>query len=140
MEQETANSVKTDKPWLFQKGKSGNPSGRPKDTMKEYLRQKLQHLTPEEKEAWLIEHNVSGELQFRMAEGNPTEDRNVKITVPVPILGSASQAITTELLDSPQNGVDTPTAHNTYCAHLPDAPHTTNCTPPTTSDTPPAIE
>lgn len=80
----------------FKQGVSGNPNGRPKDTMKEYLRQKLQNLTPEEKEAWLIQHNVSGELQFRMAEGNPTEDRNVKISVPTPILGGSSQAITAE--------------------------------------------
>lgn len=99
MEVKTNNSQKTDKPWLWVKGQSGNPSGRPKDTLKEHLRKKLQNLTPEEKDAWLLEHNVSGELQFRMAEGNPTEDRNVKISVPTPILGGATAALTVEAND-----------------------------------------
>lgn len=30
MAEKTANSPKSDKPWLFQKGQSGNPKGRPK--------------------------------------------------------------------------------------------------------------
>lgn len=80
----------------FMPGQSGNPGGRPKDTMKQYLRQKFSDLTPEQKEAWLISNNVSGEFQLRMGEGNPTEDKNITIKVPTPILGGSSQAITAE--------------------------------------------
>ena len=84
MDKKPANSPKTDKPWLFQKGQSGNPSGRPKNTMKDFTRQMLAAMTDAEKLKWLKDHEVSGEVIWRMAEGNPTSENinqdNVVIT------------------------------------------------------------
>lgn len=52
------------------------------------------------------------EIVWRMSEGNPTEDRNVKLSVPVPILGGSSQAVTAlespTTTSSPPDGLDTP--------------------------------
>jgi len=53
----------------FPKGVSGNPGGRPKNTLKDYLRRKFSSMTDEEKEEFL--KGVSAIDQFRMAEGNP---------------------------------------------------------------------
>lgn len=46
-------------------------------------------MTDEERDAWL--EGVPKEIIWRMAEGNPTEDKNVSITVPRPILGGITQ-------------------------------------------------
>jgi len=58
----------------FMPGVSGNPSGRPKNTLKTYIAQKLSEMSEREKEEWLKEHKIPGDLQWRMAEGNPAQD------------------------------------------------------------------
>ena len=58
----------------FLPGKSGNPSGRPKNTLKDYVREKFIKMTEKEKEEWLRKNRVSADLQWRMGEGNPTSE------------------------------------------------------------------
>lgn len=55
----------------FMKGVSGNPTGRPKSTLKDYLRQKFNNMSDEDKEIFL--KGISPEVQFKMAEGNPAQ-------------------------------------------------------------------
>lgn len=56
----------------FVKGFSGNPSGRPKNTMKDYLRKKFMEMTDEDKEEFL--KKVDHVDQIKLAEGNPSSD------------------------------------------------------------------
>lgn len=77
----------------FKVGNPGGP-GRPKGTitMKEFARKLFLELPDEEKIAYIkgIEEKRPG-FAWTMSEGNPTEDRNIKITVPTPILGGVTQ-------------------------------------------------
>lgn len=76
--------------------------GRPKQkTMKEYAREWFLNLTDEEKTAYILalEEKRPG-FAWTMSEGNPTEDRNISIKVPVPILGGATKAITQGVTDA----------------------------------------
>ncbi len=65
----------------FKEGHTKIPgSGRPKNTLKDYLRRKFNNMTDEEKEAWLVENKVPGVDQFKMAEGNPHQSSDVDVT------------------------------------------------------------
>lgn len=70
----------------FKSGVSGNPNGRPKDTLKEYIRKKLSNMTDEEKEEYI--KPISKDLQWRMGEGNPhqTTDGHLEVTLPKPLM------------------------------------------------------
>ena len=51
-----------------------NPGGRPKNSLKSYVAKKLAGMSDEEKDQWIKDHDIKGELQWRMAEGNPQND------------------------------------------------------------------
>lgn len=106
-----ANSLKNLKKWP--KGTSGNPGGRPKGTLKDYDRQRFQNMSDTEKDAFLS--LIDPAFRYRMAEGNPTEDRNIKITVPTPILGGASNMLhmtENKALNAPVTSVNEGTGTN----------------------------
>ena len=74
-EEKTANQSKSsDRPWLFQPGKSGNPSGKPKGTvsLKTFARKYIQSLSDKEKLEFM--KGLPKELIWKMSEGNPKQD------------------------------------------------------------------
>lgn len=66
-------------PW--KKGQSGNPNGRPKNTLKAFLAREFRDMNDDEKREWLKEHKVSGIDQWKMAEGNPDNSQTIEATV-----------------------------------------------------------
>ena len=106
--EKTANSQNTDKPWLFKKGQSGNPSGRPKNTMKDFVSRKFSNMSDEEKEQWLKDNKINPIDIWKMGEGNPKQDTDVTSdgeklqgVVVLPIKDVSTLETTTETSDSP---------------------------------------
>lgn len=64
------------KPYIWKKGQSGNPNGRPKGkTLKEFARQYLESLPDEEKVDYLA--SLPTDIVWKMAEGNPESKTDV---------------------------------------------------------------
>jgi hypothetical protein len=77
-------------PYQFKKGQVANPGGRPKGmSMKHFAREYLSKMTLKERIAFMS--SLDPYDIWRMAEGNPSEDKNIQISVPKPILGGLTQ-------------------------------------------------
>mgnify|MGYP001575058702 FL=1 len=70
-----------------------NPGGRPKNSLKSYVAKRFSLMSDEEKEAWLTTHNITGIDQWKMGEGNPTNETELKGNLTI-----------SQVLDQLQNG------------------------------------
>ena len=68
------------KKYQFKPGQSGNPEGRPKNTLKEFARKYFQSMNEKEQIDFLNSLNPSE--VWRMGEGNPHQSSDVEVSIP----------------------------------------------------------
>jgi hypothetical protein len=67
------------RPWLYKKGQSGNPGGRPKGSksMKTWVKERLETMTDEEREVFL--DGLPKVEIWKLAEGNPSTENDLNV-------------------------------------------------------------
>lgn len=75
--EDTEEQKNNSKPWLYKKGQSGNPGGRPKGSisMKTYVKNKLLAMAEEEREEFL--EGIDKKVLWEMAEGKPQTNTDI---------------------------------------------------------------
>lgn len=83
MPEESQEQSKSNKPWLFQKGKSGNPGGRPigSKSLKTRAQEYLLRLNDDEADEYF--DGLDKLDVWKMAEGNPKQDTELKATLTI---------------------------------------------------------
>lgn len=71
----------------FKPGVSGNPGGRPKNSLKNYLSRIFNEMSDEQKAAWLNENKIPALDQWKMAEGNPSNEHSGPDGGPIEVRG-----------------------------------------------------
>ncbi len=76
-EQKEQKEQNNNRPWLYKKGQSGNPKGRPPGTfsLREYVKKKLAAMTDEEREEYL--DGLDKKTVWEMGEGKPDQKQDV---------------------------------------------------------------
>ncbi len=88
-------------PYMWKKGQSGNPAGRPKGkTMKEYAKELLACQDEKERQEFL--HGLPKEIIWKMAEGNPSSDDKVQQTVKIIIASETDESADNDPEGQPQ--------------------------------------
>ena len=87
---ETTDNQSNNRPWLFKKGQSGNPAGRPiGKSMKEYSREYLAKMTDAERQEFL--NGIPKVEIWKLAEGQPHQSNDTTVEVkPSPLLNAIS--------------------------------------------------
>ena|SRR3990167_2566959 len=83
-EENRAKMLANLKPW--KPGQSGNPSGRPKGTMKDFVRKMFMEMSDEDKAKWLLDNKITGIDMWKMGEGQPKQETELDATITGPAL------------------------------------------------------
>lgn len=83
------------RPWLYKKGQSGNPGGRPvgSKSLKTYIKEKFEKMTDEEREVFL--EGLDKKVLWEMGEGKARQDTDVTSN------GEQINQILVKFIDSP---------------------------------------
>lgn len=77
--QDNSQEQTNNRPWMFKKGQSGNPGGRPKGSksLKTYAQEMIQSMSEEERQEYL--HGLDKAFIWEMAEGKAKSNADLNV-------------------------------------------------------------